>query len=190
MRFKTFVKVTTVTWCCAFIGGFLTGKSAFGDIFNGKPPHNHIECMAKNIYHEAKSQSLAGQMAVGLVVLNRVKSKNFPDDVCKVVYEGPIRESWKTRKDPSLPKEKRKYYPIRHRCQFSWYCDGFRDDIKEPTVYSKILTVASKIMGGIYDFTDGATHYHATYVSPEWTNLEVVMTIDDHIFYKPKSSKK
>ena len=45
-------------------------------------------------------------------------------------------------------------------------------------------------MGGIYDFTDGATHYHATYVSPEWTNLEVVMTIDDHIFYKPKSSKK
>ena len=42
----------------------------------------------------------------------------------------------------------------------------------------------------MYDFTGGSTHYHATYVSPEWTNLEVVMTIDDHIFYKPKSSKK
>ena len=190
MKFKTFAKITVVTWSCAFIGGFLTGKSAFGDIFNGKPPHNHIECMAKNIYHEAKSQSLAGQLAVGLVVLNRVKSKNFPNDVCKVIYEGPIRESWKTRKDPSLPKSARKYYPIRHRCQFSWYCDGFRDDIKEATVYSKILTIASKVMGGIYDFTNGATHYHATYVSPEWTNLEVVMTIDDHIFYKPKSGKK
>ena len=43
-------------------------------------------------------------------------------------------------------------------------------------------------MGGIYDYTD-VTHYHATYVSPDWTNLQEVMTIDDHIFYKPKSGK-
>ena len=78
MRFKTFAKITTVTWCCAFLGGFITGKSAFGEIFKGKPPQVDIECLAKNIYHEAKSQSLAGQMAVGLVVLNRVKS-NSPD---------------------------------------------------------------------------------------------------------------
>ena len=41
-------------------------------------------------------------------------------------------------------------------------------------------------MGDVYDFTDGATHYHATYVSPEWTNLEIAFTIDDHIFYRPK----
>ena len=87
-------------------------------------------------------------------------------------------------------KDKRKYYPIRHRCQFSWYCDGFRDTIKEPNVYAAILSVASKLMGKmVYDFTDGSTHYHATYVSPDWTNLEVVMTIDDHIFYKPKAKK-
>ena len=33
MRFKTFAKITTVTWCCAFLGGFITGKSAFGEIF-------------------------------------------------------------------------------------------------------------------------------------------------------------
>ena len=189
MRFKTFVKVTTVTWCCAFIGGFLTGKSAFGDIFNGKPPHNHIECMAKNIYHEAKSQSLAGQMAVGLVVLNRVKSKNFPDDVCKVVYEGPIRESWKTRKDPSLPKEKRKYYPIRHRCQFSWYCDGKSDDIPvyDIDVYRTALIIAQRVFFGSYskDITQGATHYHADYVFPSWRKQKTkTLVVGNHIFYR------
>jgi spore germination cell wall hydrolase CwlJ-like protein len=172
------------------LAGILLSFSANADFFNGKPPESEIECLAKNIYFEAKSQSLAGQLAVGLVVMNRVKSKNFPNDVCKVIYEGPIRESWKTRKDPTLPKEKRKYYPIRHRCQFSWYCDGFRDTIKEPTVYSKIITVASKIINKhVFDFTNGSTHYHADYVSPEWTNLDVVMTIDEHIFYKPKNKK-
>jgi spore germination cell wall hydrolase CwlJ-like protein len=191
MKFKTFAKITVVTWSCAFLGGLTTGNSAFGDIFNGKPPEGAIECLAKNIYFEAKSQPLAGQLAVGLVVLNRVKSKDFPNDVCKVIYEGPIRESWKTKKDPTLSKDKRKYYPIRHRCQFSWYCDGFRDTIKEPSVYSKIVGVASKLMGKmVYDFTDGSTHYHATYVSPEWTNLQVVVTVDDHIFYRPKPVKK
>ena len=172
------------------LAGILLSFSANADIFNGIPPESEIECLAKNIYFEAKSQSLAGQLAVGLVVMNRVKSKNFPNDVCKVIYEGPIRESWKTRKDPTLPKEKRRYYPIRHKCQFSWYCDGLRDTIKEPTVYSKIITVASKIINKhVYDFTNGSTHYHADYVSPDWTNLDVVMTIDEHIFYKPKSKK-
>ena len=87
MRFKTFVKVTTVTWCCAFIGGFLTGKSAFGDIFNGKPPHNHIECMAKNIYFEARNESTAGKIATSMVVLNRVKSNKFPNDICSVITD-------------------------------------------------------------------------------------------------------
>lgn len=180
MIFKTFTAATII------IGALTTSKVAFGDIFNGKPPNNYIECMAKNIYFEAKSQSLVGQIAVGLVVLNRVKSKNFPNDVCKVVYQGPVRESWKTKKYPSLPKELREYYPVRHRCQFSWYCDGFKDTIKEPSVYANILSIATKLMGDVYDFTDGATHYHATYVSPEWTNLEVAFTIDDHIFYRPK----
>ena len=136
------------------------------------------KCLADNMYFEARNQGTAGIIAVSNVVLNRVANEMYPNTVCEVVRQGPHRESW--RKDGT-------FHPVRHRCQFSWYCDGFRDNIKEPTVYSKIITVASKLMGGVYDFTDGATHYHATYVSPEWTNLEVVFTIDDHIFYRPKS---
>ena len=180
MKFKTFTALTIIA------GGLTVSKVALGDLFNKNFPNKTIECMAKNIYFEAKSQSLVGQIAVGLVVLNRVKSKNFPNTVCKVVYQGPVRESWKTKKYTNLPKELRKYYPVRHRCQFSWYCDGFKDTIKEPLVYANILSIAKKLMGDVYDFTDGATHYHATYVSPEWTNLEVAFTIDDHIFYRSK----
>ena len=92
-----------------------------------------IDCLTKNIYFEAKNQSIAGQLAVALVVINRVKDKRFPKTICDVIYEGPTYESWKTRQIPDLPKESRKYYPRRDRCQFSWYCDGKSDNPKELT---------------------------------------------------------
>ena len=44
-------------------------------------------CMALNIYHEAKNQSMLGQIAVGQVVMNRVADSRFPDNVCDVVTE-------------------------------------------------------------------------------------------------------
>ena len=57
-----------------------------------------INCMALNIYHEAKNQSVTGQIAVGLVVINRVKDNRFPSTICDVIMQGPIRESWKTKR--------------------------------------------------------------------------------------------
>ena len=86
--------------------GFLSGKSVLDETFNTLPNESATTCMAKNMYHEAKSQSLAGQLAVGLVVLNRVKSKNWPNDVCKVIYRA-YKESWKTKKTPLLKVMKR-----------------------------------------------------------------------------------
>ena len=44
-------------------------------------------CMATNIYHEARNESVAGQRAVAFVVLNRVASPNHPETICDVVYE-------------------------------------------------------------------------------------------------------
>ena len=61
-----------------------------------------IDCLTKNIYWEAKNQSFTGQLAVALVVLNRVTNSNFPSTVCKVIYEGPRYESWKTKVLPHL----------------------------------------------------------------------------------------
>ena len=90
-----------------------------------------ISCMADNIYFEARNQGTAGWSAVASVTLNRVKDKRFPNTVCEVVKQGPTRESWK--KDGN-------YYPLKHRCQFSWYCDCKKDKVHpmDKNLYKKI----------------------------------------------------
>jgi len=118
-------------------------------------------CLALNTYHEAKNQSTVGQIATAQVVMNRVEDKRFPNTVCEVVKQGPTRPSWE---DPN------KEYPIKHRCQFSWYCDGKSDVPKNEKAWRKAQDVAflvyyNKIQ---IDVTEGATHYHATYVRPAW----------------------
>ena len=72
-------------------------------------------CMALNMYHEAKNQSMLGQIAVGQVVMNRVEDTRFPDNVCDVITEAVTYKG--TDK------------PVLHKCQFSWYCDGQKDEI-------------------------------------------------------------
>ena len=131
-------------------------------------------CMALNMYHEAKNQSMLGQLAVGQVVMNRVEDKRFPDNVCDVVTEAVTYKG--TDK------------PVLHKCQFSWYCDGQKD---EPDFDSKewwdAKEYASIVLSGtiMLDVTEGATHYHATYVRPAWAKTKTKTTrIDRHIFYR------
>ena len=57
-------------------------------------------CMALNIYYESRSDNLAGQYAVADVVLNRMQDNRYPNTVCEVIKQGPVKESWKTKKDP------------------------------------------------------------------------------------------
>ena len=42
-------------------------------------------CLALNTYHEAKNQSLVGQVATAQVVMNRVEDDRFPNTICEVV---------------------------------------------------------------------------------------------------------
>jgi hypothetical protein len=46
-----------------------------------------LECLAENIYFEARGEPLDGQYAVAEVTLNRTRSDNFPHTVCGVVHE-------------------------------------------------------------------------------------------------------
>ena len=133
-----------------------------------------LMCMALNMYHEAKNQSMLGQLAVGQVVMNRVEDKRFPDNVCDVVTEAVTYKG--TDK------------PVLHKCQFSWYCDGQKD---EPDFDSKewwdAKEYASIVLSGtiMLDVTEGATHYHATYVRPAWAKTKPKTSrIDSHIFYR------
>ena len=133
-----------------------------------------LMCMAFNIYHEANNQSMLGQIAVGQVVMNRVEDSRFPDTVCEVVKQAVTYKG--TDK------------PVLHKCQFSWYCDGKKDEPNyDSKAWSKALKYAVVVLGGYItlDFTDGATHYHATYVRPAWAKTKTRTTrIDRHIFYR------
>jgi spore germination cell wall hydrolase CwlJ-like protein len=146
-----------------------------------------LYCLAQNIYHEAKSESTVGQVAVALVVLNRIESVRYPDNICDVVYQGPVRESWKTRENKDLADSERKYYPIRNKCQFSWYCDGKADVQREDVAWRKAQEIAYRVgvLGQYRGLVEGATHYHATYVSPSWSKeLYFIGRVDSHLFYR------
>ena len=47
-----------------------------------------LMCLALNVYFEARSENMASQMAVSLVVMNRVEDHRFPNTVCGVVKQG------------------------------------------------------------------------------------------------------
>ena len=81
---------------------------------------DELKCMAENIYFEGRAEPMVGKVAIGKVVMNRIEDTRFPNSICGVVKQGPVRESWKTKKDPDLDKKDRKYYPIKNRCKFSW----------------------------------------------------------------------
>ena len=137
------------------------------------------KCLADNIYFEARNQPLAGQFAVMSVTINRVNDDRYPNTVCEVVKQGPHRPSWKGTGE---------MIPVRHRCQFSWYCDGKSDKIFQQNAFDKIYEMSYSILSGemkIVDITEGATHYHADYVNPEWAKTKTkTIEIEDHIFYR------
>lgn len=147
------------------------------------------ECLAVNIYHEARGEHTAGMRAVADVVINRVRSIQFPNTICEVVKQGPVYESWRTKRFPNLPDDKRIYNPKKGQCQFSWYCDGKPDDLLDPDSYQRALEVAEEMLENDVGLglTDGADHYHAVYIVPSWAkHMTFIVTIENHKFYRSK----
>ena len=140
------------------------------------------ECLAKNIYFEAGVESTAGKLAVANVTINRTSNKNYPNTICGVVQEGI--HYYNAAKD--------KHFPVRDRCQFSWYCDGLLDEPREGRTWESAQELAERVLVNHYDkalidITDGATHYHANWMEtyPSWSKKKKVMaSIDRHIFYR------
>ena len=133
-----------------------------------------LVCLALNTYHEAKNQSMIGQVATAQVVMNRVADSRYPNTVCEVVKQGP--------------KYKGSDVPVRHKCQFSWFCDGKSDEPKKDSKEWRMAQEYARIvLSGriVLDVTEGATHYHATYVKPSWAKTKTRTTrIESHIFYR------
>lgn len=161
--------------------------------------HAEVMCLAENIYFEARAESYSGKAAVGNVTRNRVEDTRWPATFCEVVMQGPVRESWKTKQDPNL---KPIYYPIKHRCKFSWYCDGQKDVVwanYEKTgqtiegnarAWRESVQLAIYIVGvgqmSIKDNTKGAVFYYAhNLVYPHWADSkQYIGVLGNHTFMK------
>ena len=133
-----------------------------------------LECLAENIYFEARSEPMEGMFAVAFVTMNRVLSQNYPNTICEVV------------------KQK-----IRTTCQFSWYCETGPYHISKNSlltreynsVYNEILRLSIYFYvnyENMRDPTNGALFYHADYVNPRWRNVTKTTQIGRHIFYQDK----
>jgi spore germination cell wall hydrolase CwlJ-like protein len=118
----------------------------------------NLDCLARNVYYEARGESLAGQYAVAEVTMNRKASLGYPKTVCEVVFQ----------KDA-----------------FSW--TGMRS-LGEPSgdAWQRALKVAQDVYYGSRPTgLHGATHYHATYVTPDWSSeRERIARIGRHVFYR------
>jgi N-acetylmuramoyl-L-alanine amidase len=137
-----------------------------------KAHSDEVNCLALNIYHEARNQPFKGKLAVAQVTINRVNDTRFPNSVCGVVMQGFYRNN----------------SPVLNRCHFSWWCDGKSDKPKDKTSWEYSRRLAYQIHTGFFDDIDlvkGATHYHAVYVTPYWTKKKKkIKIIADHIFYR------
>jgi len=122
-------------------------------------------CLASNIYFEARSEPIAGQIAVAEVTLNRVNSQDYPNNICEVV----LQEN-------------------EDSCQFSWWCDGKSDQPKDMFSFLKAKAIAKMmIQDGDYISVvgDEVTHYHSTSVEPYWSEVfQKTQVIGDHVFYR------
>ena len=134
----------------------------------GQAPRNgdaEWRCLAEALYFEARGESVKGQFAVAEVILNRVDSVDFPDEICAVVHQGTGRK---------------------YQCQFTYTCDGYKEVINEKRAFENVGKVAYvMVKGAPRALTQGATHYHTRAVNPRWAHrFPRTATIGVHHFYR------
>lgn len=131
-----------------------------------------LTCLAKNIYFETRADTLIDAISVSDVVMNRVEDPRYPNTICEVVHQGVHKSNGA---------------PVRNKCHFSWYCDGKSDIPRDKIAWEKSQGLAwNFIMNPTWrGITEGATHYHASYVKPYWIReMTKITRMGHHIFYR------
>jgi hypothetical protein len=127
------------------------------------------KCLAEAVYFESRGEVKRGQIAVAQVVMNRVFSGYYPNNVCGVVYQNKHRKL---------------------ACQFTFACDGIPDKIEEPDMWEQAKDIARDMMDGKLWLPEigHSTHYHAYWVHPSWVNeMKRLYKIGVHSFYRPRN---
>jgi N-acetylmuramoyl-L-alanine amidase len=142
------------------VGIILTFQSSIANasLVSSSSLKREVRCMAANIYHEARGESITGQKAVASVTMNRVKSDSYPKSVCGVVHQ-KSQFSW-TGSKPIPQKIPKKIVDIARQY---------------------VVQYNSKSM----DVTAGATYFHTVTTRPSWSKrFKRTTRIGNHIFYR------
>ena len=124
------------------------------------PLSRDLQCLAQAIYFEARGEPLAGQLAVGAVIVNRTTSGRYPSDYCSVVTQ---------------------------RGQFSFVRGGRIPSPDESSpAWTRARAIAQIAHQDLWRSPAGeALFFHARYVRPGWARRKVhLATIDSHVFYR------
>jgi spore germination cell wall hydrolase CwlJ-like protein len=135
-----------------------------------------VQCMARNIFHEAANEPYEGMVLVGIVTLNRLVNPNYPKTVCDVIYQ---RGSY-------VYTRKKKQHKVTV-CQFTWTCENHKHPQETNPRWLKSLEIARNLSDGKYsewrEKWIRSHHYHAYYVNPRW-RLARLGRVGAHIFYE------
>lgn len=128
--------------------------------FRGTDPGSReLECLAAGIYFEAKSEPLAGQLAVGQVIANRANSgKRFPSSYCGVLFQ---------------------------RGQFSFVRGGSYPSVPRASKQWQTAVAIARIVDQDLhqSAVPNALFFHAKRVQPRW-RLTRVGSVGNHVFYR------
>jgi spore germination cell wall hydrolase CwlJ-like protein len=136
---------------------------------NGAARAKAEKCLANAVYFEARDEPIRAQIGVAQVVLNRVFSPFYPNDVCGVVYQNVHRHL---------------------ACQFTFACDGKSEAINEPDAWERAKKIARDTLDGKLWISDVAksTHYHDWWARPNWIKeMRRMDRLGGLIFYRPRN---
>ena len=127
---------------------------------SGAPLTDEAHCIAVAVYHEARGESLEGQLAVAKVIMNRASSGKYPANWC-----GVVKQPW----------------------QFSFVRHGeFPSvDVSSDAWRKAVGVTRLAVANAVPSVPKDSLWYHANYVAPRWSNnLQRVEQIGAHIFYR------
>ena len=137
-------------------------QSLVGRYSVGAPLDEQAHCIAVAVYHEARGESLEGQLAVARVIMNRAASGKYPGSWC-----GVVKQPWQF----SFVNPRTGSYPAVNEASAAWH---------------KALGITRLAIGNaVPSLSNDVLWYHADYVAPSWgRRLSFVQKIGTHIFYR------
>jgi spore germination cell wall hydrolase CwlJ-like protein len=158
-----------------------------------------VDCLARNIYHEAAGEPEEGKVAVAMVTINRMKDGRFGKTICDVVNQRTVKVTMKEVTEIQMVQTSYFGQPEKQIvtkvvaqnvtvCQFSWRCMLVRKPHDRDERWQSSQEVATELLKGQYQDLqvkyNSALYFHATAIRPVWAKQKkYVARIHGHIFY-------